>query len=604
MEVVTKEKKVKKSWKRKLFINSMIYSFAVFGLMFLVLLGSLVKMLNSGGSPFKPVPEKSILTIDLGSIYPELRGDDFFSAVSGFSGVSYYDLLKTISMAAYDDRVKVLVADISNVNLGVAQIQNLRQTIKSFRSTGKKAYVYSTGFGNFGGGTGAYYLASAFDEIWMMPNSEIGITGINIEVPFFKELLNKIGVEPEFFTRYEYKNAVASLTGDSFTKEHKEALDALGSGLYENILNEISEDRKIPVVGLKVLVDSAPLYVRTEVENKLIDKIAYRFELIDELKKQYAAEEFSFNSYASNIVDNDKTKKLLAYLVLDGVINSGISKNDSLNGQSSIGSKSVLKQIEDISKDDRIKALVVRVNSPGGSYVASNEIWRALTRLKETKKIPVVVSMGDYAASGGYFIALAGDYVYAEPTTITGSIGVLGGKVSLQKLWEKLGVNWQSVQYGENASALSLNKPFSEKEKALFNKFLDNSYVDFTSKVATERKIALDEVDKLARGRVWLGSSAKKLNLVDGLGGIEASFLKARELSKVDKEEQFGVIYYPKKKTFQEQIAEFMGGEVSAEASRVKINEVLFDLGIDIRDLNMLKRMEYDTILTPMKISM
>ncbi|MDD4557025.1 MAG: signal peptide peptidase SppA [Alphaproteobacteria bacterium] len=600
------EKKMKKNWKRKLLINSFVYAFAIVGVFFFVFMFFIAKALLSDGKIVEPIPEKVILTLDMTQPYSELRVDDVFSEISGVGALSYYDLLRTISFAFDDDKVTSLVVDISSVNLGLSQIQNLRQTIKAFRSKGKKAYAYSTGFGAFGGGTGAYYLATAFDEIWMMPNTEIGITGLSIEVPFFKDLFTKIGVEPEFFSRYEYKNAMASMMSSSFSKEHKEELNKLSGGLMENIVQEISASRNMKVSEVTSSINEAPIFVKANFESKLIDKVAYKSELMDKLKKEHNAKAYSFVDYATYFSDIEDAEKLVAYMVLDGVINSGQSRAYPFDRENVIGSESVLQQLEEISENEKVKALVVRVNSPGGSYTASHEIWHALEKLKKDRQIPVVISMGDYAASGGYFIALAGDYVFAEPTTITGSVGVLGGKISLQKLWNKIGVNWGVVNVGDNAGALSLNRKFTEKEKKVFNQSLDNIYQDFVGKVANSRQIDLKKLDELARGRVWTGALAKEHHLIDDLGGMEASLLKARALIKEDGDKQgkYGLIYYPRKKTFQEKLSEFVGGGFSAQSSQTKINGVLFDLGIDIEDVNMLKRMKYDTILTPMKIFM
>lgn len=602
VEIETPFPEIKKS-RRKIFtakflLRAFLYAFAILGVLFIALIYSLIGFLNKDTIPLQPVPVKANLYIDFSNIYNETRVDDILMDVAGVKSISYFDLVNSINQAMYDDRIVMLYADISNVKLGLAQVQDLRKVIKNFRATGKKAIVYSSGFGSFGGGTKSYYLASAFDEIWMQPNAEIGITGISMEVPFFKGLLQKIGVEPEFYTRYEYKNAVASLTSDKFSKEHKKDLTKMANSIFEQIVNDISEDRGIEIKELKKTIDVAPIYIKDAETTKLVDVVDYRPNLIAKINKDTKGHNISLEAYNAHVEKNvKKEKKTIAFLVLDGAINEGYSEASPF-GESIIGTYTVLSQLDDILEDKNIKALVVRINSPGGSYTASNEIWYAIKKLKNVKKIPVIVSMSNYAASGGYFIALSGDYIFAENSTITGSIGVLGGKMIFSGMWRKLGINWESINIGKNSGALSLNRKFSQSERVAFNKSLDNVYNDFVEKVSTERKIEMNKMNSLARGRVWTGIEAKENGLVDEIGGVTEALLKAMEM--VDSNEKYNIVYYPKKKTIQEKFAELMRGN----RKRVEGVKILNEIGIDINDLSMLKRFEYDAILAPFKLSM
>lgn len=587
----------RKVFTAKLMLRGFLYAFAILGVLFIILISSLIGFLKKDSAPVKPVAPNAVLYIDFSNVYNETRNDDLLTDVAGVNSMSYLDLVSTITAAALDDRIKALVADINTTNLGLAQVQDLRKVIKNFRAEGKTTIAYSTGFGAFGGGMKPYYLASAFDEIWMQPDSEIGITGISIEVPFVKELLGKIGAEPEFYTRYEYKNAMASLVNSKFSKEHKQDLTKMADGIFNQIVEDVAKDRELSVKDLKKLIDNAPIFVKNT-DSKLVDVVDYRPNLWAKVNKIMGLNSISLEDYNQHFErDKVKLKNVIAFLVLDGVIEDGYSENKPF-GDSIIGAKSVLAQLEEIAKDKKVKALIVRINSPGGSYAASNEIWYAIKKIKETKNIPVIVSMSDYAASGGYFIALSGDYIFAEPSTITGSIGVLGGKIVLADLWKKIGVNWDVINIGKNAGALSMNRKFSASERKIFNRSLDNIYSDFTTKVAENRNIEMSKMNSLARGRVWLGSGAKEHNLIDGIGGVDEAITKA--VSMAGKNKDYSLVYYPKTKTIQEKLAELVGGK----NSRIESSQILSNFGIDINELNMLKRFEYDTMLVPFKMSM
>ena len=592
------ESRPSKSCSVRIVIKSVVYSLAIIGCLSILGLTALIAAFRKPSENQIVVPEKTVLTVDFDEPVTELRGDDLLSDLTGISSSSYYDLIASFNRAAGDARVKAVIAKVGMPGLGLAQIQELRKAVENLRSKGKKTYLYADGFGSFGGGTGAYYLASAFDEIWMMPNTEAGITGISLEVPFFKKVLQKIGVEPEFYTRYEYKNAVASLTEDQFGKAFKAQMEQLGGSVFEQIVADISASRKIEARNLRKLINNAPLPAEDAKKSGLVDKIGYKPELIEAVKQETGGELLAIGDYKNAYVSDNSIKNKIAFMVIDGVINSGESNSNPLNGEITAGSDSVVEELEKISEDEAVKALVLRINSPGGSYSASNEIWYALNRLKQEKEIPIVVSMGDYAASGGYFIALAGDYVFAEPSTITGSIGVLGGKMVLSGLWNKLGINWGTVNFGENAGILSANRKFSKREREIFNRSLDNVYADFTAKVSEARHIASAQMDKIARGRVWTGQEALGVGLVDAVGGITEAAGKARELSGLKSGEAVKIEYYPKPKTLQEKLAMLMGS-----GANISVNKAVKEMGFELKDIKLLNRLKYETALPPFEIN-
>ncbi len=583
-----------------LLMKAFTYAFAILGILFVLLLAVVVGLLHKEAAPIQPVPSQAVLFVNFDDAVSEIREDTLISDITEVPSVSYFDLLKALGAAAGDPRIKAVVAEVSNSGLGLAQIQELRNVIKTIRAGGKKAYIYAPGMGDFGGGTSEYYLASAFDEIWMQPDTDIGLTGISIEMPFVKDLLDKVGVTPEFYTRYEYKNAVAPLMSNKFSKEHLEETLKLGNSIFQRIFAEICADRKIKPENLMKLINRAPVRSNDGIAVGLVDFTAYRPDMIQEITSRYkGAEIVSVYDYLAQLKPEKKNMPAVAFLVIEGTIDTGKSIYNPVRQELVSGSETIAQYLDKIANNPRIKALVLRVNSPGGSYNAANEIWYTLKKMKQNKDLPIVVSQGDYAASGGYFVSLAGDYIYAEPSTVTGSIGVLGGKIVLQNLWQKLGVHWGQVNFGQNAGLLTTSRVFSESEKAAFNRSLDAVYRDFTAKTAQERKIAPEKMDSLARGRVWTGEDAVRLKLVDAIGGVNDAIMKAKELAGIGEKEKFEVIYYPEPKTLAEKLNEILESSPKVMVnSRSKLEKMLGD------EWQLWQRLQYDAVLPPLKVMM
>ncbi|MBR2299954.1 MAG: signal peptide peptidase SppA [Alphaproteobacteria bacterium] len=578
----------------KLVGKTLVYAFAGFGIIFILMLLGVLSLM-SPKSKLSAVPQEVVLNLDFNLSYAEVRQDDFFAEFTSQSVYSIFDLVRAINVAATDDRVKAISANLNQTSLSLAQIQDVGEALKYFKSKGKKTYLFSNGLGAFGQGTKEYYLATLFDQIWMQPHSDIGMTGIDIEVPFFKNILQKVGVEPEFYTRYEYKTAVASLLNSDFTPTYKEELEKLGGGLFAQLVLGISAERQLDVSSIKEMIDKAPLFADEALKNDLIDKVGYRYEMQKAIRADNPSEFYEMTDYMAHISDN-KSEGLpkVAFLVLEGVIESGESSNNPLN-DAVIGSETVLEQIEELKKETNLKAIVLRINSPGGSYTASDEIRAALMNLKQEKQIPIIVSMSTYAASGGYFVSLAGDYVLANPATITGSIGVLGGKMVIQGLMKKLDINWGDVKFGHNAGILSAMHTFSDSERQVFERSLDEVYFDFTSKVSDIRKIDMAQMDQIARGRIWLGQNALSVRLVDGLGGLQTAILKAKELSGIAPDSNFALEYYPRRETFQEKLTKFI--ESGGSLPMMKVLD-------DFDELKVIYRLKHNTVLPPMVVKM
>lgn len=539
------------------------------------------------------IPEHTVIMIDFSHNYSESQTDNLLNELLDRQSMSFASLIQSIEMAATDDRIDGIVARLDISGLELAQVQDVAQAITAFKKSGKKTYVFSQGFGPFGQGNREYYLATYFDKIYMQPHTHIGLTGIGMELPFARNVLDKIGVEPEFYTRYEYKTAMMSLTDKTISPAYRQEMERLGNSLMEELKSGIRTNRKLSE-NLEAIINRAPISSEEGKKLNLIDEIMYLPQVEKAIKDDGAENFVAVEDYATQIYPNEGDLPAIAVLNLSGVINTGENSTD-IDGEFAIGSKSVLSDLGDIEDIENLKALVVRIDSPGGSYNAADEIYFALQQLKKDKNIPIIISQSGYAASGGYFISLAGDVIVAEPTTITGSIGVLGGKFVLQELWQKLGLEWADIKIGNNAGILSMNKPFSAEEQKIFNASLDEVYQDFTQKVLENRKLT-QSIDRVARGRVWTGRQALNLGLVDEMGGLSRAIVVAREKGKIGANEKFKIVSFPREKSFSEKIRELI------MQSKISAADIATQSGVDIRYLKLFKRLQYDTVLAPFEL--
>ncbi len=540
------------------------------------------------------IADNSYLEIDLSEDYSENAQTTLLDDVMGYEKVGFMQLLKSVEFASIDNRIKGIVLRLDSLSLDLAQTQNLASSLQNFKQSGKKIYVYSRGFGSLGQGNREYYLATFADEIYMQPHSFIGFTGISIEVPFIKKALAKIGIEPEFYSRYEYKTAMAFVTDDKMTSYYKEELSGLANGIMQELKTAIIENRKIK--DIDKIMNNAPISAEEGLKLNMIDGLMYQTEFDNFLKNKFLNEKISVSEYSQAFGTNQGKLPTIAVLTLDGVINAGENEED-LSGEVAIYSESVLEQIEEISKLYDLRAVLLRINSPGGEYGAADEIYFALQSLKKMRNVPIIVSQGGYAASGGYFISLAGDIIFAEPLTITGSIGVFGGKFVIADLFKKLDIDVASIKVGENADMLSFNHKFNPTEKKIFEASLDDVYQDFTAKVEQNRQLK-KPIDEVARGRIWLGKQALELGLVDKIGGYGEALIEARSLGKIQSGEKFKIAEFPKEKDFAEKLNEFFKANRKVEAQKILYQNV------DIPYLKLFKRMQYDTVLLPFEIKM
>ena len=540
------------------------------------------------------VPDNTYLEIDLSENFSESAQKSVIDDIMGYEQPNFMQIIRGIEFAAADPRINGIVLKIDTLATDLAQTQNLASSLIKFRASGKKVYVYSHGFGNLGQGNREYYLATFADKIFMQPHSFIGFTGISIEVPFIKKALSKIGVQPEFYSRYEYKTAMAFVTDDGMTSYYKDELSGLANGIMNELEKAVSINRGTK--NVKELVNNAPFNSEQGLTNGLIDGVMYETEFANLLKREGFGEKTDISDYAMTIINNQGKLPTIAVLTLEGIINPGTDEAD-ISGEAAIFSETVIKQINEISELDNLRAVVLRINSPGGEYSAADEIYFALQNLKKFKHVPIVVSQGGYAASGGYFVSLAGDVIVAEPLTITGSIGVFGGKFVIGDLFKKLDIDVETIKTNDNADMLSFNHTFSEKEKEIFSTSLDDIYRDFTAKVEQNRKLKKN-IDEIARGRIWLGRQALDLGLIDKLGGYGEAIVEARNLGNIKPGEKFKIMEFPQEKDFSEKLNDLFKSGKKIETQKI------FYQNVDIPYLRLFKRWQYDTILLPFEIKM
>jgi protease-4 len=541
--------------------KSIVRSLAILGA--LVLIGMVIAVVAVIGSKGK-VPSKTILEANFEQALMEDVPETPSARLLLHEKQTLRDVVDAIDRGAVDDRVVGIIAKIGAAPMGMAQTQEIRDAVLRFRSHKKFAVAYSETFGEFGPGNGAYYLATAFDHIYLQPSGDVGLTGIIMESPFIKDALSKLGVTFHGDHRYEYKNALNFLTETKYTDAHKEAMTAIMTSWFNQMKYGICDARQIAPDKFQAIVDAGPYLGKEAVDAKLVDAVAYRDEVYGKVKSQAGngAELLYLDKYLSRAGRPHDSGKTIALVFGVGGVTRGKSNYDPVEGSQNMGSDTVAGAIRAATEDKNVKAILFRVDSPGGSYVASDTIWREVVRARQAGK-PVIVSMGNLAGSGGYFVAMAADKIVAEPGTITASIGVLGGKMLTSGLWDKVGLSWDEIHQGENATMFTGTHDYTPAEWSRFQAWLDRVYVDFTSKVADGRKLPKEKVLEIAKGRIWSGQDAKNLGLVDELGGYQTALRLAKKAVGVSDGEEVKIVVFPQPKSFIESLMQRGGPENS-----------------------------------------
>ncbi|MGA7877102.1 MAG: S49 family peptidase, partial [Desulfoferrobacter sp.] len=413
----------------------------------------------------EPIPNKIILEIDFEKGFEEYAPTESVANLFSEKELSIKDTVFAIQKAAEDARVLGLVARVGSTPIALATVQEMRDAMLAFRSKKKPAVVYSETFGEFGPGNNAYYLATAFDKVFLQPSGDIGLTGLMYQSPFIKEALEKLGISPKLSRRGEYKTAVNTFTEERYTEAQKESLTAVMDSNFKQIVEGISAARGLSNDKVRKLIDQGPFLSTEALNANLVDDLLYRDEVYDRIQSETdeTAKFISIKDYWEHENDQESKGPVVAVIYGVGTIHLGKSKASRIFGGVSMGSDTVTKAFRQAAKDKRVKAILFRIDSPGGSYVASDTIWRQILLIQKAGK-PVVASMGDMAASGGYFVAMAANRIVAHPSTLTGSIGVFAGKAVTTDFWNKLGVTWDEVHTSDHSTMWSTTQDYTPQE--------------------------------------------------------------------------------------------------------------------------------------------
>jgi len=466
-------------------------------------------------------PGRDVAVFELDEAYPYNPRATFFSE----GGEGYLTLLRRLHDAAGDPEVRGLVLELEQTPFSFAQIEELRGVIQEARANGKPV----VGWLGSNTSNGAYLLATSCDRIYLHPASSLELVGLSAELQFFQGTLELAGVDAQYAKRAEYKSAPEQWTNTRSSGPAREEMNALLDDLYATLVGGIADGRGKTREDVAQLVDKGPFTAAEALANGLVDGLAYPDELERELRSSFP-NGFNLKEGYGERPDTSgwEPQHAIAVVVVDGAITSGDSSSGGLFGGGSTGSKTVVKALDQARRADAVRGVVLRVDSPGGSAFASDEIWHAVERLKEEGK-PVIVSMGGYAASGGYYVSAGADTIYALPSTVTGSIGVYSGKFNAEDLFAKLKIQTEYFNRGRNASMYSMAKPFDEVEYAALDRLTGETYAQFKDRVGRGRHLNEAQVEAVARGRVWSGADAKEQGLVDEFGGFFDAVDRARD---------------------------------------------------------------------------
>ncbi|EKV30946.1 Protease IV [Caenispirillum salinarum AK4] len=526
-------------------------------------------------------PDQMVLTVDLRREFPEGEPEGPFALLPDGAPLSLSATVRAIDAAAADPDVRGLLAEIGGTQAGMAQAQALRAAVARFRASGKPAIIFAETL-NEGNDSLDTYIATAFDEVWLQPSGGVGPLGFATEVPFLRNLLEEVGVRPQFDAREDHKSAFDSLTRDSMDQFQREDLQDLLGGFWSQFVTDVAADRNLSPETVRQVAQQSPLLAPEALDSGLVDRLAYRDEVEAEVFTRAGTQEtLPLEAYAGvELEEAPEAAPRVALIQASGPIMRGEAEKGPLGGGAGIYSDTLSRAIEAAVEDGGVRAIVLRIDSPGGSYVASDTVWRTIRRARD-RGMPVVVSMGNTAASGGYFIAMAGDHIVAEPGTVTGSIGVVSGKFVLSDLWRKLEVNWDDVSVGGPRLMYSPNQDFTQAQWAEFQKNLDWIYNDFVSKVAEARGMTKQQVRGLAGGRIWTGAAAAEKGLVDSLGGLDEAVAEAKRRAGIATDTAVALEPFPKPATGLDRLLEALestplaGSEAEALAALARVAAML-----------------------------
>lgn len=565
----------------------------IFSVIVIIFIGAFVSLATS--EEMVTVKENSVLHIKLNKPIGERAFKDPFNELfTGYSSnVGLIELIESIRDAKENEKIKGIYLESGIPMGGFASIGAIHKALEDFKTSGKFITSYAEIYTE-----GGYYLASTADDIYLNPRGYFELNGISANVTFLKGMLDKLEIEPEIFRVGDFKSAVEPFLRKDMSDENRQQLESLLNSIYGNYLEKVAASRSIPVERLTTISDS--MLVRTPehaLESELITGLKYFDEVLDDIKTKLELGEddkinfIGFEKYHKSISKKNTSKNRVAVIIGSGEIMGGNGDN------SSIGSTAFAKEIRKARKNDKIKAVVIRVNSPGGSALASDVIWREVMLTREVK--PVIASMSDYAASGGYYIAMGCDTIVAEPSTITGSIGIFMTMFNLEKFLDnKLGITTDVVNTGGYSDIYTFTRSLTEGERQILQSNVNEGYEDFVTKAANNRNMTVEDLKKIASGRVWSGQQAQENGLVDMLGGLDDAIEVAVNAAGIA--DDYKVRYYPRQKSFFEQVKEEFSSDLESRLLKGKTGD-LYPLIKKIKSLENLKglqaRMMYEITL-------
>ena len=525
------------------------------------------------------VRKNSVMMLDLNGTLAERSQENPLDLImkDDYKTYGLDDILSSIKKAKENEDIKGIYIQATSLGAGFASLEEIRNALKDFKESGKFVVAYGDAYTQ-----GLYYLSSVADKVLLNPQGMLEWRGLAATPMFFKDLLEKVGVEMQVFKVGTYKSAVEPFISTEMSAANREQINVYLSSIWGQITSAVAESRNLSVEALNKEADRMLMFYPAEesVKNGLVDTLIYKNDVRDYLKN-LAGIDKDDNMPILGIQDminvkknvpRDKSGNVIAVYYAYGEIDGG----SSASTDEGINSEKVIRDLRKLKDDENVKAVVLRVNSPGGSAYGSEQIWYAVEQLKKEK--PVIVSMGDYAASGGYYIACNADTIVAEPTTLTGSIGIFGMMPNAKGLTEKLGLNFDVVKTNPYADFGNLTRPMNDGEKGLMQMYVNNGYKLFLTRCSDGRGISMEELDKIAQGRVWTGSTAKELGLVDELGGLDKALEIAVAKAGVD---AYTVMNYPKKEGFLESLMNTNPGNyIKARMLNGKMSDVYRQFGI------------------------
>lgn len=506
------------------------------------------------------VPRHAVLWVKLGSEIAEEDRRSPLERALGRRTLTVRDYLRVLRAAAADPRIEAAVVELQRFGGGWATATELRDALSGFRETGKPLLAFMEYGGNLD-----YYLASASDHVVMVPGGMLLVNGLLADVPFYKGTLDKVGIKADLEHIGDYKSASELYTRDSMSDAQREATNLILDGIYDTYVSSVARARALGPEAVTAALDEGFLTAERAKGLRLIDEVLYKDELIDSLTERLGSkpEQIKVAPYLGSLPEG-RGRERIGLVYITGTIVPGESTTDPLGG-SLVGSDTVAEALQKVREDTSIRAVILRVDSPGGSGLASDVIWREVELTRQEK--PVVVSMSDVAASGGYYVAMGASAIVAQPNTLTGSIGVISGKFCLRGFYDWVALRREQIKRGVNADILTDYQEFTPAQRALVRTQMEAFYKGFVHKAAAGRKRTEQEIDAVAQGRVWTGAQAKERNLVDELGGLDKALELARREAGVPENRPVTLVVFPKPKGWLESL--FPRGVEDSLANRI-----------------------------------